>query len=74
MRVAVGADYRGVALEDQVIRLVQHLGHQPTQVQTSEGQAAEYPEVAAMVAQQVQQGKAERGILIARTGIATSGR
>ncbi len=69
MRVAVGADYRGVASEDQVIRSVQHLGHQLIQVQTIEGQAAEYPEVAAMVAQLVQQGKAERGILLARTGM-----
>ena len=69
MLVAVGADYRGVAIEDQVIRLVQHLGHQLIHVQTIEGQAAEYPEIAAMVAQQVQQGKAERGILIARTGM-----
>jgi ribose 5-phosphate isomerase B len=69
MRVAVGADYRGVASEDQVIRSVQHLGHQLIHVQTIEGKAAEYPEIAAMVAQQVQQGKAERGILIARTGM-----
>ena len=69
MRVAVGFDNRGVAIRDQVIRVVQDLGHQFAQVQAPQGQAAEYPEVAAMVAQQVQQGKAERGILIARTGM-----
>ena len=69
MHIAVGADYRGVASEDQVIRSVQHLGHQLIHVQAIEGKAAEYPEIAAMVAQQVQEGKAERGILIARTGM-----
>jgi ribose 5-phosphate isomerase B len=69
MHVAVGADNRGLAVRDDVVRLVQHLGHQIAQIQTPEGQVAEYPEIAALVAQQVRQGKAEQGILIARTGI-----
>ena len=69
MLVAVGADNRGLAVRDEVIRLVQHLGHQVAQGQTPEGQAAEYPEIAAMVAEEVRQGKAERGVLIARTGM-----
>ncbi len=69
MQVAVGADYRGISVRDEVLRLVQHLGHQVAPLQAPEGQALEYPEIAALVAQQVQQGQAERGILIARTGL-----
>ena len=57
MLVAVGADNRGLAVRDEVIRLVQHLGHQVAQGQTPEGQAAEYPEIAAMVAQEVRAGQ-----------------
>jgi ribose 5-phosphate isomerase B len=69
MDIAIGADYRGLAIRKDVIRLMQHLGHRVAQVQTPEAEAAEYPEVAATLARQVQQGKVERGILIARTGM-----
>ena len=69
MHVAVGANNRGLAVRDEVIRVVQHLGHEVAQVQAPEGQAAEYPEIAAMVAQQVLRGNAERGILIGRSGM-----
>jgi ribose 5-phosphate isomerase B len=69
MLIAVGADNRGLAIRDAVTHIVKHLGHQVVQVGTPVGQAAEYPEIAAMVAQQVQQGEEERGILIARTGL-----
>ena len=69
MRVAVGANNRGFAIRDQVTRLLQHLGHQVVVVEMPEGQPTEYPDIAASVAQQVQQGKAERGILIGRSGM-----
>ncbi|MGA2958779.1 MAG: RpiB/LacA/LacB family sugar-phosphate isomerase, partial [Thermodesulfobacteriota bacterium] len=39
------------------------------QVEIAEGQVAEYPEIAASVARRVQQGKADRGVLIGRTGM-----
>ena len=46
MRVAVGADNRGIAVRDEVIRLLQHHGHDVHYVQKPEEPAAEYPEVA----------------------------
>ena len=69
MLVAVGANNRGFAIRDQVTRLLQHLGHEVAVVEMPEGQLTEYPDIAASVAQQVQQGKAERGILIGRSGM-----
>ena len=69
MRVAVGANNRGFAIRDQVTRLLQHLGHEVAVVEMPEGQPAEYPDIAASVAQRVQQGEAERGILIGRSGM-----
>ena len=69
MRVAVGADNRGLAMREEVIRVVQQLGHEVEQTPKPEEQTPDYPEVAATVALQVQQGKAERGILVARTGM-----
>ena len=45
------------------------LDHEVVEIAPPEGQPAEYPEIAAKVAQQVQEGRAERGILIGRTGM-----
>lgn len=69
MRIAIGANNRGVAARDHVVRLLQQLGHEAEQVEVPEGQAAEYPEIAARVGQRVQRGKADRGVLIGRTGM-----
>jgi ribose 5-phosphate isomerase B len=69
MRVAVGADNRGLAVRDDVVHRLQDLGHETAAMQMPEGQTAEYPEIASWVAYEVQQGRAERGILIARTGM-----
>ncbi len=69
MRVAIGANYRGVAVRDRVVRLLGQLGHEVDLVEIPEGQAAEYPEIAASVGPRVQQGKADRGVLIGRTGM-----
>jgi ribose 5-phosphate isomerase B len=69
MRVAVGADSRGFAMREHVIGSIQQLGHKVEVVETPEAQTAEYTEIAALVASCVHQGAAERGILIARTGM-----
>jgi ribose 5-phosphate isomerase B len=69
MRIAVGANHRGFAVRDQVIALLTRLNHEVDKIETPQGQAGEYPEIAARVAKQVQQGQAERGILVGRTGM-----
>lgn len=69
MRVAVGANNRGVVVRDNVIRLLQQLGCAVEQVEIPDHQAAEYPEVAASVAMRVRQGKADSGVLIGRSGM-----
>jgi ribose 5-phosphate isomerase B len=69
MRVAVGVDNRGLVVRDEVVHLLRDLGHETVAMQMPEGQTSEYPEIASWVALEVQQGSAERGILIARTGM-----
>lgn len=68
MRVAVGADKRGIAVRDHIHQLLQGLGHEVELVEEGEP-SADYPDIAARVARQVEQGRADRGILIARTGM-----
>ena len=69
MRIAVGANSRGLAVRAQVIPLLQRLGHEVDVVDAPQGQATEYPEVAAALAQRMAQGGAEKGILIGRSGM-----
>jgi len=69
MRIAVGANSRGLAVRAQVVPLLQRLGHEVDVVEPLQGQAAEYPEVAAALARRMAQGGAEKGILIGRSGM-----
>jgi ribose 5-phosphate isomerase B len=69
MRVAVGANDRGLAVREQVVPLLQRFGHEVDVVEAPQGRAAEYPEIAAEVGRRMGQGRAERGILIGRSGM-----
>jgi ribose 5-phosphate isomerase B len=69
MRIVVGANSRGLAVRDQVIPLLQRLGHEVDVVESPQGQPAEYPEIAAGLARRMAQGGAEKGILIGRSGM-----
>lgn len=69
MRIAIGANSRGLLVQEGVLRLLQRLGFEIDQVEMSEGDPAEYPEVAGAAAGRVADGKAERGILIGGTGM-----
>ena len=70
MRIAVGFDHRGVKLRGTILaRLVAH-GHEPVDfgVHTDEVRV-DYPDLAAAVGGAIQQGKAERGILVCGSGV-----
>jgi ribose 5-phosphate isomerase B len=69
MRIVVGANSRGLAVRDQVIPLLQRLGHEVDVVEAPQGQPGEYPEIAAGLAWRMAQGGAEKGILVGRSGM-----
>jgi ribose 5-phosphate isomerase B len=70
MRVAVGFDHRGVKLRPAVLALLAALGHDAVDcgVQT-DAVRVDYPDVAAAVGTEIQQGRAERGILVCGSGV-----
>jgi ribose 5-phosphate isomerase B len=72
MKVAVGSDHRGLALKDEVVRLVADMGHEVQDFGAYGTQSVDYPEIAQKVGQNVASGKFERGILICGTGIGMS--
>jgi ribose 5-phosphate isomerase B len=69
MRIVVGANSRGLAVRDQVVPLLQRLGHEVDVVEAPQGPPAEYPEIAAGLARRMAKGGTEKGILIGRSGM-----
>ena len=70
MRIVVGADHAGFPLNERVIEELRKAGHEITDFGTHDGSIVDdYPDYARKVGQEVQQGKAEIGILICGSGV-----
>ena len=69
MKVAVGADHRGFGIKKAVVRLLRELGHDAVDVGTRNAEPCDYPDYAFKAACLVAEGKADRGILVCKSGI-----
>ncbi len=69
MRIAIGSDHRGFHLKEKLTSILKTKGHEITDVGTLATEAVDYPDYAALVAQQVSEETVDRGILICGTGI-----
>ena len=69
MRVAIGCDHRGYDVKDNIVDLIERLGHEVFDAGTNDRESVDYPDFAEIVAQRVATRKADRGILICGTGI-----
>jgi ribose 5-phosphate isomerase B len=69
MRIALGADHAGVALKDDIKRLLDERGIAYTDFGTSSAESVDYPDFAAKVASEVSAGRFDRGILVCGTGV-----
>jgi len=72
MKIAIGSDHRGYQVKQRIVLLLQQMGHEVSDFGTQSTAAVDYPDFAFEVAKTVQQGKAERGVLICGTGIGMS--
>jgi ribose 5-phosphate isomerase B len=72
MRIAIGADHRGVELKKTVIGLLEDAGHKYQDFGSYGTESVDFPDFAAKVARGVARGDFERGILICDTGIGMS--
>jgi len=68
MNIAIGADNRGFALKQEIMKLLAGAGHQYQDFGTYSEDAVDYPDIAQEVAKAVAGGRFERGILICYTG------
>ena len=69
MRIAVGSDHRGYAVKERVLELLRKLNQEVVDAGGKGPESVDYPDIAAVVAEQVSNGHVERGILICGTGI-----
>lgn len=69
MIVAVAADHGGFPLKARVIEIVRAEGHEPLDLGTHSTDPVDYPDYALALGQAIQQGRAERGILLCGSGV-----
>jgi ribose 5-phosphate isomerase B len=69
MRIAIGADHRGLELKQFIIELLDQMGHDGEDFGTYTAEPVDYPDIAQKVAEGVAGGDCDLGILICDTGI-----
>ncbi|MFH0824146.1 MAG: ribose 5-phosphate isomerase B [Pseudomonadota bacterium] len=72
MKIALGADHAGFGLKEELKRFLQVMGHDVVDLGTNGTESVDYPDFAFAVAQAVQSGPAERGIIVCGSGVGTS--
>ncbi len=71
-KITIGCDHAGFALKRHVIEHLQSRGVEVIDVGTHSTESCDYPLIASLVCQSIQNGEAELGILICGTGIGMS--
>ena len=69
MRIVVGADHRGYALKQTIAEHLRSRGHEVLDVGTNGEEPVDYPDYALAVGKAIQNGQAERGILVCGSGV-----
>src|SRR5574338_356803 len=69
MKIAVGFDHAGFPLKKTVLDAVREAGHEPIDLGTDSAEPVDFPDYSAKVGRAVQNGEAERGILVCGSGV-----
>ena len=73
MKIAVGADHAGLPLKDDIIEVIEGLGHEVIDLGAYEFDADDdYPDLAAPVARAVSRGQAAKGVILCGSGVGAS--
>jgi ribose 5-phosphate isomerase B len=72
LKIAISADHGGFRLKNEILPLLQSLGHEVVDFGCECETSVDYPDYALPVCDLVAEGKADRGILICGTGIGMS--
>lgn len=69
MKIAIGTDHAGYPLKETVIAAVKASGHEVIDLGIHTLEKADFPDLAELVGNTIQSGRAERGILICGSGV-----
>jgi RpiB/LacA/LacB family sugar-phosphate isomerase len=69
MRIVAGADHRGYDLKNTLTAALRADGHEVLDIGTNGPQSVDYPDIALEVARKIQEGRAERGVIICGSGV-----
>ncbi len=69
MRIAIACDHAGFPVKDEIINLVEELGHAVEDLGTFNQEPVDYPDYAEKVANAILNGQADRGILLCGSGV-----
>jgi RpiB/LacA/LacB family sugar-phosphate isomerase len=72
MKIVIGSDHAGFQLKNAMGDLIRSLGHAVLDVGAFNENPSDYPDYAEAVGRAIQDGKAERGVLICGSGIGAS--
>ena len=72
MRVVVGADHRGYELKDRIAAALKEAGHEVLDVGTDGPDSVDYPDYARAIGKALNEGRADRGVLVCGSGVGAS--
>lgn len=68
-KIAIGSDHGGYELKVKIIGFLKEKGHKMMDLGTHSKESCDYPLIGFEVAKAVSDGRAERGVLICKTGV-----
>lgn len=69
MKIAIGSDHGGFELKEELVKMLKAEDHKVEDLGTHSKESCDYPLIGFDVAKTVGEGKAERGVLICKTGV-----
>lgn len=69
MKIAIGFDHAGFPLKQTVLDAVREAGHEPIDKGTNSADSVDFPDFAEAVGHAIQNGEAERGIIVCGSGV-----
>jgi RpiB/LacA/LacB family sugar-phosphate isomerase len=72
VKIAVACDHAGFPLKREVLSALVAEGHEPLDLGTHSTDAVDYPDFARALGEALQQGRAERGVLLCGSGVGAS--
>ena len=69
MKIAVGCDHAGFPLKQTVLDAIHAAGHEPIDLGTNSTESVDFPDFTEKVGRAIQNGEAERGVLVCGSGV-----